>query len=83
MWKEMDSAPRDGTPILVARNNDVSWEFYVVWWTRDPVYPWSAEWNAYPEERLDYWRPLPEPPYDIWATGDGWSDPRPAAEDAS
>ena len=62
-WQEMATAPRDGTQILVCRNNDVFWEYDVVRWSgRDPDYPWATDYNAYPEGRLDYWRPL-EPPY--------------------
>jgi hypothetical protein len=64
-WFPMDTAPRDGTPVLAARNNDLFWEYTVVWWhdtgTTGGFYPWQANNTAYPEERLDYWTPIKEP----------------------
>ncbi len=58
-WQPMDSAPRDGTEILVRRHNDVCFEHYVVWWWDDPQYPWRAEHTAYPHDRLDGWHEIP------------------------
>ena len=70
-WKEMESAPRDGTQILVARNNDCGWDYFVVWWSdTDPLYPWHEEYNSFVEDRFDYWCEI-EAPYviddvDLW-----------------
>lgn len=67
-WQDMETAPRDGTEILVCRNNDLGWEYDVVFYvnTKDKIYPWfsMASDDAYPEGRLDYWTAL-EPPYKI------------------
>ena len=63
LWREMDSAPRDGAWILglIDLNND-SYEYAVVWWTDDPDYPWATDGNARTEDRLAYWQPLPPMP---------------------
>lgn len=66
-WKDMDTAPKDGTSILVCRNNDYAWEYDVVFWSdRMPNYPWCTGYDdGYPEGRLDYWAKLPAPPHPI------------------
>lgn len=65
-WQHMETAPKDGTYILVCRNNGCAWEYVAVWYFRlDKTYPWISADNAYPEGRLDYWMPIPEPPYEI------------------
>jgi hypothetical protein len=59
-WLPIESAPRDGTPIMLA------WPF----WSDHPVVGWwSAKWNAWEsnvnlnhEEPPTHWMPLPEPP---------------------
>ena len=62
-WQDMSSAPKDGTPILVTRDNGCGWDHYVVWWRgKDTDYPWECECNSYPFERMEYWMPLPAPP---------------------
>jgi len=69
-WREMSSAPRDGTPILVWLGGQVwiaAWEKYndssypYVWQTQTGsalVRPWKDD------EEPEAWRPLPEPPTD-------------------
>lgn len=71
----MSTAPKDGTPVLACRNNGCRWVFMIVMWSEHPVYPWlehpfTLNDNAYPEGRLDCWRPLPDPPYPISQGGD-------------
>lgn len=67
IWQDIDGAPRDGEVILVCRNNDVSWEWRIVFWSTkwDKEYPWKEYChdfdNAYPEDRFDYWAELTEP----------------------
>lgn len=59
VWEPMKTAPKD-RQILVRRFNDVMYEYYVVWWTgNDPEYPWEADHNAYPTDRLDSWHEIP------------------------
>ena len=60
-WQDMKTAPRDGTTILVARNNDCFWEYYAVWWVKDEHYPWQSSDNAFVEDRFDYWAVVTEP----------------------
>jgi hypothetical protein len=57
----MDTAPKDGTEILVRRHNDVVWEHHVVWWGSDgdTRYPWRSDYTAYPHDRLDGWHEIP------------------------
>lgn len=61
-WQEMDSVPKDGTQILVARDNGCGWDYYTVWWCpAEEHYPWRADHNAYPVDRFDYWSPITTP----------------------
>ncbi|UGB26397.1 hypothetical protein LPC10_01915 [Methylorubrum sp. B1-46] len=61
---DMEAAPRDGTPINVARDNGCGWDLLTVWWSgSDTEYPWHTESGAaYPEHRFDCWARLPAPP---------------------
>jgi hypothetical protein len=63
-WQEMDAAPKDGTQILVARDNGCGWEYFTVWWSgggRYADYPWKSDHNAYPADRFDYWSAITPP----------------------
>lgn len=67
-WLDMSLAPKDGTQILVAYNNDCSWDYFVVWWYRQDeadYYPWNADHNAYPEDKFSAWKSLEGEPYEI------------------
>jgi hypothetical protein len=62
-WQDISTAPKDGTEILVRRDNGCSWEHYVVWWGQnEETYPWVSDGNAYASDRFDDWMPLPPPP---------------------
>lgn len=66
-WRLIDeNTPRDGTPILACWDNGCGWDYEVVWWGRDPHYPWSTQGSggSYPEDKFDAWQPLPPPPSD-------------------
>jgi len=60
---DMAGAPRDGTPILVFRDNGCGFDYYAVWWSRhDAEYPWREEsGNAYPADRFDGWTSIKPP----------------------
>lgn len=61
-WQEMETAPRDGTQILLARFNGCAWEYVVAFWSEsDGTYPWQGDCNAYPDDRMDYWQPIIAP----------------------
>lgn len=63
-WQPIESAPRDGTWILVSRDNGCGTDYAIVWWDdhSDDGYPWRSEFNAYVADRWDDWQPLPQPP---------------------
>lgn len=77
IWYTMDTAPRDGTQILVTCGKIVE----VACWAPDvlgPEYPWvfasdnscyakeydtwTTELNGYPDDALTHWAPIPVPP---------------------
>lgn len=62
-WHPMETAPRDGTQILLARCNGCAWEYVVAFWSEndDGTYPWQGDCNAYPEDRMDCWQAITEP----------------------
>jgi hypothetical protein len=61
-WQTMDSAPRDGTQILVCTVVDfdgvAAWYYFTIFWTG---LNWSHQlnWLLPPQ----YWQPIPPPPY--------------------
>jgi hypothetical protein len=57
----MDTAPKDGTPILAFWDNGCGWECVVVWWGGGEPYPWSADWNSYPADKFDCWQEIQYP----------------------
>ena len=66
-WQPIATAPKDGTPFLAARDNDVSWEYYEVWHCgNDEVpYPWASYYTSFSHDRPHFWRPLDFQPYEI------------------
>lgn len=63
-WRPIETAPRDGTAVLALYDNNAYYQHVVVFYTGAKTYEWEAEMghNAFPECRLAYWMPLPEPP---------------------
>ncbi len=67
-WRPIDTAPKDGTEILVAHNGAVSAAFWVdtTTYTDEEVLVngyWSVHVTTHCDEtRLTHWMPLPEPP---------------------
>lgn len=75
MWQPIETAPRDGTVILLARGAGV----YAAYWhpakgcavvaEHDKKFPWAFidptnGWNGYSDDKNGptHWMPLPEPP---------------------
>ena len=57
-WQPIETAPRDGTEILVWNGS----ERQILWWS-DPLNGWTFndEWEVL-EDLLTHWQPLPSPP---------------------
>lgn len=59
-WQPIETAPRNGCPILARRHNGVSYEYDVIWWSGSfPTYPWMANATSYPPDRMDEWISIP------------------------
>jgi len=63
-WQPIETAPRDGTYVLGCYDNGRGWEYRVVCWTGWQPYPWSEAETEWAEDRVNYWKPLPEPPHE-------------------
>lgn len=68
-WYFMKDVPKDGTQILVARNNDFCWEYDIVYYDSSfgDQYPWrrvADSDNGYAIGQLDFWTEL-NPPYEL------------------
>ena len=65
-WQPIESAPKDGTVILLSDGNSTE----AGWWVPDDInYPWifadprfSGNTNAFAAKYATHWMPLPEPP---------------------
>lgn len=67
VWRTIDTAPKDGQMLLVARFADgESVEFRVVFYDEDdsgPEFPWTiADGACHRRDWPTHWMPLPEPP---------------------
>lgn len=73
VWQPIETAPRDGTVILIFRDRKGIEEVYPARWaySLDPEYPWQILCeehgdNALPDDGyITSWRPLPKPPKEI------------------
>ncbi len=73
-WQKIDSAPRDGTEILITYKQCDSWFLHNAFWMEgDGVEPEDVGWWSYlltevSRTQLDgcceptHWQPLPDPP---------------------
>lgn len=63
-WRPIETAPRDGTEILVCMWDDHT--MMVVNYEADPARPghpwWTLDGQAYAEGAPTHWMPLPAPP---------------------
>ena len=64
-WQPIETAPRDGTPILGARL-DCNDQYVMYWMEEDetaPLYRWAIiDGGVMHKDALTHWMPLPEPP---------------------
>ena len=70
-WRDISTAPKDGSGFLGYRAGDVA-EHRVTWWGKTshvPLYGWCFKTRPYDSECWDvdlweptHWMPLPEPP---------------------
>lgn len=56
VWKPIESAPKDGTPILLFEREEL--EAFVGYWATDRFLPLASSWETMPT----HWMPLPLPP---------------------
>lgn len=65
-WRDISTAPRDGTPILTYSGGCVETEAQMVmWWSMDKAEHCGFGWEAYEVSHMlapTHWQPLPEPP---------------------
>lgn len=67
-WQPIDTAPRDGTPILTWSDGCTENEAcMVMWWTAEKADRCGFGWEAYEVSHMlapEFWMPLPAPPTD-------------------
>ena len=65
-WRDISTAPKDGTPILTYSDACVETEAQMVmWWSNDKAERCGFGWEAYDVSHMlapSYWRPLPSTP---------------------
>ncbi|SEU02598.1 hypothetical protein SAMN04489858_12025 [Paracoccus homiensis] len=65
-WQPIETAPKDGTPILTySRGCDLTEQFVVMWWTFEKAEASGCGWNAYEVYHMlapDMWMPIPPDP---------------------
>ena len=65
-WRDISTAPKDGTPILTYSDACVETEAQMVmWWSNDKAERCGFGWEAYDVSHMlapSYWRPLPSNP---------------------
>lgn len=67
-WQPIETAPRDGTIILLVDGGNQVWGPYAgAWVGKNDHYPWvfldpDIELNGMPPSGFTHWMPLPEPP---------------------
>ncbi len=63
-WRDISSAPKDGTPVLLGWGNRVLWGM----WAENPAagpigwYAWNPPFEICPVSYMTHWQPQPEPP---------------------
>ena len=62
-WRDIESAPKDGSSILVCWDTGCGTDHAVVWWSysTSKQYPWAATGACYPSDKFDQWMHLPSP----------------------
>lgn len=64
-WHLIETAPKDGTPILAwTKHDDWGDGRRVLWWGEHPTVIWVTSWTDghHHSYRPTHWQPLPEPP---------------------
>jgi hypothetical protein len=62
-WQPIETAPKDGTDILVVHRENRSFLQIVAWEDGETVFKWcSPDGPDYHENAFSHWMPLPEPP---------------------
>lgn len=68
-WQGMETAPKDGNPILVSTVNGLvrtaRWSSHTKRW----LIAWDANYSSTTERHATAWMPLPQPPKDAAAIG--------------
>lgn len=84
-WQPIDSAPKDGTPILACASYEVNEKFglqahpmTVRWEVYHPNAPGKGLWrdkNGHKQNHVTHWMPMPEPPDESECCNNNCGDP--------
>jgi hypothetical protein len=58
IWKSIDTAPRDGSEVLISGTYDNGQQYVEVRW----FWPHKGHWNGRKIEPPTHWMPVPDPP---------------------
>ena len=61
-WQPIETAPQDGTWVVLCRATDMDCIIAAVWEAADNDFSWATLDGSYHKNWGTHWMPLPEPP---------------------